>query len=140
MKHLILTSGLILMTACSAGPIPEPQTEEPVTLSTLAGSEWQPSGQKADDLEQFVAFQSDGKINGFAGCNSFFGTYTLNGETLKIGPLASTRKMCAEHMAAESAFLQGLQSAERLTATALELTLKDGADTPVMTLQRRDWD
>ncbi|AUC82783.1 META domain-containing protein [Lacinutrix sp. Bg11-31] len=40
--------------------------------------------------------EANSKVSGFSGCNSFFGTYTANGNTIKFNGLASTRKMCAD--------------------------------------------
>src|SRR5690242_16248586 len=43
-----------------------------------------------------ITFADDGTVTGTGGCNSFHGSYTLNGNTIKIGPLASTQKSCAD--------------------------------------------
>jgi putative lipoprotein len=37
---------------------------------------------------------ADGTVSGSTGCNRFSGPYTLEGEALEIGPLASTRMYC----------------------------------------------
>jgi heat shock protein HslJ len=42
-----------------------------------------------------VRFES-GRLSGFAGCNNFSGGYTLAGDQLKIGPVASTQMACPE--------------------------------------------
>ncbi len=36
------------------------------------------------------------KISGFSGCNRFFGSYTLNENTLKFSPLGTTKMLCSE--------------------------------------------
>ena len=55
-----------------------------------------------------------GKVQGFAGCNRFHGPYKMEGNALSIGPLASTRKMCAEEvMAQEQEFLAALETARK---------------------------
>ncbi|MFN8034443.1 MAG: META domain-containing protein [Acidimicrobiia bacterium] len=36
------------------------------------------------------------KISGAAGCNTFSGTYLTEGDTITIGPLASTKRACAD--------------------------------------------
>ncbi|GAA3558102.1 META domain-containing protein [Snuella lapsa] len=36
------------------------------------------------------------KLSGFSGCNRFFGKYTLEANTIKVGPLASTKMLCRE--------------------------------------------
>ena len=107
-------------------------------LASLEGSEWGPVDAPAQD--QFVAFKSDGEIIGHGGCNQFFGQYTQEGQTLTIGALASTKKICADVMEAETAFMQKLQDTRRIEAThiALRLYSADGAE--LMQLRRRDWD
>jgi heat shock protein HslJ len=43
-----------------------------------------------------LVFGSDGKVSGNAGCNSYGGPYTQSGAELKIGPLFSTLRACAD--------------------------------------------
>jgi len=53
-----------------------------------------------------------GALSGDAGCNTFRGTYVVDGKGVKIGPLAATRKACAEDvMKQEREFLAALESA-----------------------------
>jgi len=42
-----------------------------------------------------MRFES-GRVAGFAGCNNFSGSYTLDGAQLQIGPVASTQMACPE--------------------------------------------
>jgi heat shock protein HslJ len=86
-----------------------------------------------------VQFPADGKLSGFAGCNAFSGGYRLEGGKLAIGPLATTRKACAQPegvMAQEAAFLRALESAatSRREADGLELRTADDALAAMMTL------
>jgi heat shock protein HslJ len=41
-------------------------------------------------------FGTDGRVGGSGGCNRFSGEYTLEGDDLAIGPVASTRMACLE--------------------------------------------
>lgn len=41
-------------------------------------------------------FAPDGQLSGTAGCNNYSAGYTLDGDKMTIGPVATTRKMCAE--------------------------------------------
>ena len=53
-----------------------------------------------------------GAVSGDAGCNTFRGAYVVDGKGVKIGPLALTRKACAEDvMKQEREFLSALASA-----------------------------
>ncbi len=53
-----------------------------------------------------------GAVSGDAGCNTFRGAYVVDGKAVKIGPLAATRKACAEDvMKQEREFLAAIDSA-----------------------------
>jgi heat shock protein HslJ len=57
---------------------------------------------------------ADGRVSGRTGCNTFNGSYTQQGNTIRIGTIAATRMMCAQDvMAQEREFLKALESAVR---------------------------
>ena len=67
-------------------------------------------------------------VSGTAGCNGFNGPWTLDGGTLMIGPLASTKIACgpAEVMARESAVMADLEASTALrTGTDGDIELLD---------------
>jgi heat shock protein HslJ len=71
-------------------------------------------------------FGSDGKIAGFGGCNRYFGSYEAEGERLRIGPLASSRKLCLEPqgvMQDEAGFLKVLEQVTEYRIEGRRLTL-----------------
>lgn len=41
-------------------------------------------------------FAGDGRITGFGGCNGFGGSYTVDGSSMRIGPVTATQKACFE--------------------------------------------
>ena len=98
---------------------------------TLAGTEW----SFPDDVgktARFIQFRSEGKVGGFTGCNRFTGSYSQDGDTLSIGPLATTRRACLpEVMKREQQFLAMLGMVRHVEGTQLRLTLK-GADADVL--------
>ncbi len=54
----------------------------------------------------------DGEVSGSSGCNRFHGSFTAEGNALKVGPLATTRKACDDPvMAQEREFLRALEIA-----------------------------
>ncbi len=77
----------------------------------------------------------ENKVNGFGGCNSFFGTYTHDESKLKFGPLAATRMFCADEMDQESLFFKLLSAIESFTITGQVLHLNDDQGKPVLTLE-----
>ena len=81
------------------------------------------------DTELEVVF-GIGSVGGSAGCNSFSGTYGTNGNVVRVGQLATTRKACPEEvMAQEAAFLEALQGIALIDprAESVNLTDLDGA-------------
>jgi putative lipoprotein len=75
-----------------------------------------------------ITFQ-DGTFSGNAGCNTFHGTYTSGDGTVRIGPLATTRRACSEPlMTQESEFLAALASAVTwsIDGNVLDVHREDG--------------
>ena len=67
-----------------------------------------------------------GQVNGYAGCNRFFGTAAINGDRLSFGPLATTRMACGEQRdAQEHRFLQALEQTRSYTFGGTTLSLHD---------------
>lgn len=77
----------------------------------------------------------ENKVNGFGGCNSFFGTYTEDVGTIKFGPLAATRKFCAESMDQESQFFKLLSEVTDYAITGQVLLLNDDEGKSVLKLE-----
>ncbi len=72
---------------------------------------------------------ADGRIGGSAGCNQYFASYAVKGDSLRIGSAGATKMMCPEPvMAVEDAFLAALQDIRtfKLTGGKLQLRRSDG--------------
>lgn len=107
----------------------------------LAGTTWQVlsynNGKQAvvsilNGTSLSLNFGIDGSISGNSGCNTYFGTYKVDGESISIGPLASTKKYCGAPegiMDQEAQFLVSLENAAKylVDGNTLELRTKDGA-------------
>jgi len=87
----------------------------------LVGTAWALGdlpGQVLADVRPTIAFSGDGTVTGSGGCNDFNGTYTVDGSKLTFGPLASTKKACADAVnSLETAYMTALQA-----TTAYEIT------------------
>ena len=81
------------------------------------------------DTRLTVVFK-DGQVSGSSGCNSFHGSFKVEGNSLSIGPLATTRMMCSAEgvMAQEQAFIAALQTASTwaISRGMLDVHRKDG--------------
>jgi heat shock protein HslJ len=96
---------------------------------SVAGTSWRPvalSGfSGTDERPVLIEFENAEKVSGFAGCNSYFGSYEHKGDKLSLGPLATTRKACpGDIMNRETDFLKLLEQARLAEVTAGELILK----------------
>ena len=112
-------------------------------LGALRGSEWRllRMGDALANTEATVAFQSEGRVSGDAGCNRFMGSYEEDRGSLSVGPLATTRKICPEEvMAREARFLAMLQESRTRAAWHLVLALLDQRGVIVAQFARTDWD
>ncbi len=81
----------------------------------LSGGQWQ---LVSIDGQPVVAgslvtltFDNDGNLFGNGGCNSYSGTYTIEGDKIIMGPIISTLMMCADAAVAdqEAAYFGALQ-------------------------------
>ena len=73
-----------------------------------------------------IRFTTDHTVSGTTPCNSYHGGFKLDGETIKIGPLAQTLRACEPPgLAAEQSYLsalQAVQEAQNSPQDRLELT------------------
>ena len=107
--NVTVTAVLALASGCATNAAAPTQSGVSLTdtswkLAELAG---QPGGQQSLTFDA-----SKGMVFGSGGCNNFSGAYQWSGKSLKLGPLASTRRACAEDAASrqEYAFLQALDA------------------------------
>lgn len=63
------------------------------------------------------------RASGYGGCNRYTGGYHLQGESLRLGPLAATQMACVQGMQTEQAFLPALDRVRgwRIVGSRLEL-------------------
>jgi heat shock protein HslJ len=93
----------------------------------------------AEPTKVTIAFDIDKSgVAGSAGCNRYFGSFTLTGEGLSFGPgMGSTMMACEDNaMAAERAFLSAMTTVDRFDIDADGALLLISADAPVMRAQR----
>jgi len=129
----LMTLGALAFTKIAQAQIADLKGQEPIT--TLEGTEWGPE----NGIGQFVQFLSGGDLAGWAGCNSFFGTYEQNGNQLKIGSMVKTKKSC-ENQGMEDAFIAALETAQGFEASAKEMNILDENNEVGLSMRRRDWD
>ena len=85
----------------------------PDQATGLGGTSWNLAemGTTADfaRIVPTIEFGADGSVSGFAACNTFSGTFTTDGQTIALGPLATTKMGCERPASAvEAEYLQAL--------------------------------
>ncbi len=114
-------------------PANEPDQPPSAPPASLVNTRWKlleldgaPASLGAGGSEVHMTLeQGSDVVRGFAGCNTFRGTYTFDGSTLQLGPLASTRKMCFEGMELEHALLAALAAVTGFAIDGDRLSLFD---------------
>ena len=99
--------------------------------ASLTGTKWVLESMNGREVklkeptsEVFMTLE-DGKVNGKAGCNSFFGSYELGEENqLDFGPMGATKMACPD-MDIEVFFFTMLDSTRIYTIEGNKLSLKD---------------
>ncbi|MBK9054965.1 MAG: META domain-containing protein [Chloroflexi bacterium] len=99
-----------------------------MTSNELLGTKWDliayGDQTPVSGSELTLNFENDG-LGGTAGCNSYFGSYTVDGTNLSISEVGSTMMACVEDalMTQESTFLGMLQAAESFTLSDEQLII-----------------
>jgi len=128
--------GLSLVTAGACDTVDE--FSEP--LSPWEGTVWVAEDIDGagviDDLQSRIVFEKDGRVAGNAGCNSFFGSYQTDGETIRFSPMAVTQMMCEVEAVnnQEAAFLDALGRAKLVRYEETVMYLDDADGNTVMRL------
>ena len=93
-------------------------------------------GTEGGMKQPFINFAADGKVNGNASVNSFFGAYELRGDTLKMGNLGMTRMM-GPSMDVEDAIVKVLGEAVTISVKKDVATVMDKEGNAVMKLRKK---
>ncbi len=114
------------------------ETGSPAAGSTLAGTSWLLASLKGQNVlpkPQITAtFNEDNTLSGSGGCNSYSASYTVEGNSLTIGPAISTQMACPDPiMSQETAYLTVLGSVATYQIQGNTLELADASGATVAT-------
>ncbi|MEO6915634.1 MAG: META domain-containing protein [Chitinophagaceae bacterium] len=80
----------------------------------------------------FILKNSENRVQGFAGCNTINGTYTLEkGNRIRFSQMATTMKLCPDVAVNESEFLEVFKLADNYTLVNDTLSLNVGRRAPL---------
>ena len=127
-----LTVVMLGITGCSCDGTTDPS-------AALEGKTWvlesygDPSNPTAalgtTEVTAIFTRESQGKINGSAGCNNYFGTYETDGYRITIGEqIGSTKMFCEGLMDQEQQYLAALAAANTFAVDGnrLKISCDDG--------------
>jgi heat shock protein HslJ len=118
---------------------PKPPIETPAP-NPLAGTRWTVAnfnngkGAVAGVIEGTTLtmdFGTSGRVEGKAGCNTYFATYSASGNALTVGQPGATSMMCETPegvMQQEQQYLAALQSAATFNLSGDQLQIRSGSD------------
>lgn len=93
-------------------------------------------GVENAETKPYIEFAKDGRFNGNASVNSFFGDYTVKGKSLKMDHVGMTRMMGAS-MDVEDAVSKALNCTSSIEVKKHDATIKDKDGKIVMRLERK---
>lgn len=137
MSRLSLTLAVAIIVACGQRPPAEPPAKSDAAANAnVADRDWvlvELGDKKAPFGAQLKPptlklSQADSRATGFAGCNRYFATYSLSGDSLKFQSPGATKMFCAAADTLERAFLGMLPEVTtyQVSDTVLTLTTKSG--------------
>lgn len=88
------------------------------------------------DRQAEIMFDGKGKVNGNASVNSFFGSYSIEGDSLKFGPMGMTRMMGGS-MEIEDAITKALGEVATVKVDGDKAVIMDAQGNEVMQLERK---
>jgi putative lipoprotein len=119
-------------TATLAAPTPTAEkAETPSEENNLANTNWTlqsfgPVGETPviGETALTLLFESEGQVSGNGGCNSFSGSYEVEGNQLVFNDIVSTLRACADEnlTAQEQQYVGALQTAGEFEQTTDQLT------------------
>lgn len=92
-----------------------------------------------DGITITAVFDNDGRVTGSAGCNDYFGSYTLAGNSLSIHSIGSTKMNCPGRgiMLQEQTYLASLSKAAGYTINGNRMILSDAEGTTLLSFTRQ---
>lgn len=123
-----LTAAL-LVTACSRSMSPTGNNH------SLEGNSWKLtrlsnlSGELPKTAKEVTMRLDSGRVSGNGGCNRYFGSYSLNGSSVKFNGVASTKMFCQGAMEVEDGLMQTINNTDGYYIRGKWLALLKGADT-----------
>lgn len=137
---------LIAVMACTVPQQSQPSPKGKKESSSLTGTKW--VLQSINNAEISASGTPESKpwlilnateitMNGYSGCNNFFGQYTLpaGSQTISFGQVGATKMACEGKMELETRLFKALQRVGKYNVSIDILTLYTSDMVPLMTFR-----
>jgi len=126
----------ILSFARIVPPAPEPLVGTIWTLDSLYTADAVSSVISGSTIT--AVFGEDGRVSGSAGCNNYFGSYTVTGSSLSTSSIGSTKMYCQGTgiMQQENTYLASLGRTAGFTISGNRLSLADANGTTLLSFTK----
>lgn len=127
---LLDATGRVVLTLVPHIPQPQASLTGVVWLATTINNGQQAVVSLLEGTRITAIFDEKGTLSGSAGCNNYRASYTLDGDTIALTPLVSTRKFCSEPegvMEQEANYLQALETVATWSIRGNVLELRDAS-------------
>jgi len=112
------------------------QSSDPIKVVTVRATAFEAAGEGGSaaveslpaGVKVTAMFGTDGRVSGSSGCNTYNGPFTVDGQSIKIGPVMSTMMACeAPAMQTEQLYLKALSNAAKWSIDGGNLFLRDAS-------------
>lgn len=122
------SSHQLIMKQVQTEAAPAPRAGLVNTYWKLVQLNGQPVQAEDGQREPHLTLRTDGRLQGYSGCNQFIGQYRQTANSLQLGPIAGTLRACTTGAKTEQALLQLLQGEVHWSIQQDELRLRHSTD------------
>jgi len=126
----IIATWFVIATGCATAP----ELLEDTWEITTVGNQRIDTTMSLPKRPMFRFFE-ESKVQGFTGCNMFFGTFTQREDTVQFSPLMTSKMACTdrENVILEERVLNAFRNTFRARRSGQTLEFLDNRDTVLMT-------
>ena len=129
----------VVHAGCNRAPVPSQAVND--AASDIWGTKWRLDYLAEDraigTVEATLEFPEIGRAAGNGSCNRFGGAVEIAGETIKFGPIVSTKMACDDAVGTqETNYFKGLEEATTYSIQGTLLTIYSKEKDPLLRLTR----
>jgi heat shock protein HslJ len=133
-KSFVISAALIGLTACQSSDVAQVQDIE---LQGTWNIEVVADKPVIDYSPAQLIFAEEGNLSGNNSCNNFFGSYTIDGDNVRLMPAGNTMKACVDAlMDQEQRVMAAMPEVTNASLAKGKLLLKDAKGNTQLVLSR----